>query len=76
MLCFTTGVIEPPNKPPNLRARTFRFLNIHYHPIRSLLTASMNVRSGTLIDMGLKRHEFTATVQPPFRKGKYEFEAG
>lgn len=36
----------------------------------------MNVRSGTLIDIELKRDEFAATVEPPFRKGNHEFETG
>ena len=36
----------------------------------------MKVRSGTLIDIELLRDEFTATVQPSFRKGNHEFEAG
>ncbi len=36
----------------------------------------MHVLSGTLIDIELKRDEFAATVEPPFRKGNHEFEAG
>ena len=36
----------------------------------------MNVRSGTLIDTELKRDEFTAAIEPPFRKGNHEFETG
>ena len=36
----------------------------------------MNVQSGTLIDIELLRDEFTAAIEPPFRKGKYEFETG
>ena len=36
----------------------------------------MNVRSGTLIDIELQRDEFTATIEPPFRKGNHEFETG
>ena len=31
---------------------------------------------GTLIDIELKRDEFTAAIEPPFRKGHNEFEAG
>lgn len=34
----------------------------------------MNVRSGTLIDIELLRNEFTARIEPPFRKGNHEFE--
>ena len=34
------------------------------------------MRSGTLIDIELKRDEFAATVEPPFRKGNYELETG
>ena len=36
----------------------------------------MNVRSGTLIDIELLRDEFTAAIEPPFRKGNHEFETG
>ena len=36
----------------------------------------MNVRSGTLIDIDLLRDEFTAAIEPPFRKGNHEFEPG
>jgi hypothetical protein len=36
----------------------------------------MNVRSGTLIDIDLLRNEFTAAIDPPFRKGNHEFETG
>ena len=36
----------------------------------------MNVRSGTLIDIELLRDEFTAAIEPPFRKGHHEFETG
>lgn len=36
----------------------------------------MNVRSGTLIDIELLRDEFTAAIEPPFRKGNQEFETG
>lgn len=31
---------------------------------------------GTLIDIELKRDEFTAAIKPPFQKGNYEFETG
>ena len=36
----------------------------------------MNVHSGTLIDIELLRDEFTAAIEPPFRKGNHEFETG
>jgi hypothetical protein len=36
----------------------------------------MNVCSGTLIDIELKRDEFTAAIEPPFRKGNHEFATG
>jgi hypothetical protein len=36
----------------------------------------MNLRFGTLIDIELKRDEFAATVEPPFRNGNHEFETG
>jgi len=36
----------------------------------------MNVHSGTLIDIELLRDEFTAAIEPPFRKGNDEFETG
>jgi hypothetical protein len=36
----------------------------------------MNVRSGTLIDIELLRHEFTPAIEPPFRKGNHEFQTG
>ena len=36
----------------------------------------MNVRSGTLIDIELLRDEFTAAIEPPFRKGNHELETG
>jgi hypothetical protein len=36
----------------------------------------MNVQSGTLIDIELLRDEFTAAIEPPFRKGHHEFETG
>jgi hypothetical protein len=36
----------------------------------------MNVRSGTLIDIELRCDEFTATIEPPFRKGNHEFKTG
>ena len=49
---------------------------IQSHRILSFPIPSMNVRSGTLIDIELKCDEFTATVQPPFRKGNYELETG
>ena len=34
------------------------------------------MRSGTLIDIELLRDEFTAAIEPPFRKGNHEFETG
>ena len=36
----------------------------------------MDARSGTLIDIELNRDEFTAAIEPPFRKGNHEFETG
>ena len=36
----------------------------------------MNVHSGTLIDIELLCDEFTAAIEPPFRKGNHEFETG
>ena len=36
----------------------------------------MNVRSGTLIDIELLPYEFTAAIEPPFRKGNHELETG
>jgi hypothetical protein len=36
----------------------------------------MTLRSGTLIDIELLRDEFTAAIEPPFRKGNHEFETG
>ena len=34
------------------------------------------MRFGTLIDIELLRDEFTATVEPSFRKGNHEFKTG
>ena len=45
-------------------------------PIRSFPIPSINVHSGTLIDIELLCHEFTAAIEPPFRKGNREFETG
>ena len=45
-------------------------------PIRSFPIPSINVHSGTLIDIELLRDEFTAAIEPPFRKGNHEFETG
>jgi len=56
--------------------QAFRFFTIQSHRILSFPILSMNVRSGTLIDIELKRDEFTAAIEPPFRKGHYEFETG
>lgn len=36
----------------------------------------MNVRSGTLIDIELLSDEFTAAIEPSFRKGNHESEPG
>ena len=36
----------------------------------------MNARSGTSIDIELLRDEFTAAIEPPFRKGNHELETG
>jgi hypothetical protein len=47
------------------------------HRILSLPIPSMNARSGTLIDIELRRNEFTAAIEPPpFRKGNHESETG
>ncbi len=69
-------MIEPPNGIPNFQAHAFRFRTIHSHSVPSLPIASISVRSGTLIDIELKRDEFTAAIEPPFRKGNHEFETG
>ena len=36
----------------------------------------MSLRFGTLIVIQLRCDEFTAAIEPTFRKGKHEFEAG
>jgi len=76
VLCFTTGVIDALREPSRFSGQAFRFFPIHSHRILSPPIASVNVRSGTLIDIELKRDEFAATVEPPFRKGNHEFETG
>ena len=59
-----------------VRGQAFRFFSIQSHRSLSFPIPSENVRSGTLIDIELKRDEFTATIEPPFRKGNHEFETG
>jgi len=76
MLCFTTGVIDARDRRSKIRGQAFRFIPIQSHCIRSFLIRSMNLRFGTLIDIELKRDEFAATVEPPFRNGNHEFETG
>ncbi len=76
VLCFTTGVIDAPPKPARIPSQAFRFLPIQSYRILSFPITSTNVLSGTLIDIELKRDEFTAAIEPPFRKGNHEFERG
>ena len=61
---------------PEFRAKAFRFFPIQSYRILSFPITSTNVRSGTLIDIELLRDEFTAAIEPPFRKGNHEFETG
>ena len=76
MLCFTTGVIDALREPSRFRGQAFRFLTVQSHRILTFPIPSMNVRSGTLIVIELKRDEFTAAIKPPFRKGNDELETG
>ena len=76
MLCFTTGVIDALRELSRFRGQAFRFLTIQSHRILTFPIPSMNVRSGTLIDIELRCDEFTAAIEPSFRKGNYEFETG